>query len=165
MKNFSIEIKWSIIFVSVYLLWMVFEKMVGWHGEHIDKHALYTNIFGIIALGIYILALRDKRNNFFNGIMTWRQGFITGIVLTIIITAVSPLSQYIFATYISPEYFNNMIELSENSIRMNREQAEAYFNLKSYIIQAVFSALVMGIGTAALAALIIRNNPELRIKK
>lgn len=136
---------------------MYFEKVMGWHDQYIDKQALYTNIFGIIALAIYILALRDKRDNFFNGIMTWRQGFITGIVLTIIITAVAPLSQYIVATYISPEYFDNMIALSESNDKMNLEQAEAYFNLKSYIIQAVFSALVMGVGTAALAALIIRT--------
>lgn len=165
MKNFSIEIKWSIIFVIVYLLWMILEKMVGWHGEHIAKHGLYTNIFGIIALGIYILALRDKRNNYFNGIITWRQGFVTGIILTIIITLISPISQYIVTTYISPEYFDNMIELSVNNNAMEQEQAEAYFNLKSFIIQAVFSALVMGVGTAALAALIIRTNPEPRIKK
>jgi hypothetical protein len=144
---------------------MYFEKVMGWHDQYIDKQALYTNIFGIIALVIYILAIRDKRNNFFNGIITWRQGFVSGIVLTIIITAVSPLSQYIVATYISPEYFDNMIALSERYDKMNLEQAEAYFNLKSYIIQAVFSALVMGVGTAALAALIIRTNPELRIKK
>jgi len=165
MKNFSIEIKWSILFVIVYLLWMVFEKLAGWHGEHIDMHGLYTNIFGLIALGIYILAIRDKRNNYFKGIINWRQGFVTGIVLTIIITAISPLSQYIVTTYISPEYFDNMIELSVNNNAMEQEQAEAYFNLKSYIIQAVFSALVMGVGTAALAALIIRTNPESRIKK
>lgn len=165
MKNFSIEIKWSIIFVIVYLLWMVFEKLVGWHGDHIEKHGLYTNIFGFIALGIYILALRDKRKHYFNGIITWRQGFITGILLTIIITIISPLSQYIVATYISPEYFDNMIELSVNNKAMELEQAQAYFNLKSYIIQAIFSALVMGVGTAGLAALIIRTNPELRIKK
>jgi hypothetical protein len=58
-----------------------------------------------------------------------------------------------------------MIELSVNNNAMKQEQAEAYFNLKSYIIQAVFSALVMGVGTAGLAGLIIRTNPESRIKK
>ena len=157
MKNFSIEFKWSIIFVFIYLLWMIFEKVMGWHDEFIDKHAIYTNIFGIIALGIYILALRDKRNNFFKGSITWRQGFVTGIILTIIITIFSPLSQYIVATYISPEYFDNMIEYSVQNKRMNLEQASTLYNLKSYIIQAIFSALVMGVGTAALAALIIRN--------
>jgi hypothetical protein len=165
MKKFSIEIKWSIIFVIVYLLWMVFEKLVGWHGEHIDQHGLYTNIFGLIALGIYILAIRDKRNNYFNGIITWRQGFASGILLTVIITAISPISQYIATTYISPEYFDNMIELKVNNNAMRQEQAEAYFNLKSYIIQAFFSALIMGVGTAALAALINRTNPKLRFEE
>lgn len=141
----------------LYLLWILIEKFMGWHDQHIDKHAIYTNIFGILALVIYILALRDKRNNYFKGSMTWRQGFITGIILTIIITVFSPFSQYIASTYISPNYFDNVIEYRIQNTRMSLEQAQTLYNLKSYIIQAVFGALVMGVGTAALAALIIRN--------
>ena len=63
MKKFALEIKWGVIFTIVLLLWMVMEKLLGWHGKHIDKHAIYTNFFAILAILIYVLALLEKRKN------------------------------------------------------------------------------------------------------
>lgn len=160
MNKFTIEIKWGIIFVLASLLWMVFEKAMGWHDEHIDKQAIYTNIFGIIAVLIYFLALKDKRANFYNGEMTWRQGFVAGIVITLVVTLFAPLTQYITSTYISPDYFNNIIAYTVENTSMKQEQAEAYFNLKSYIIQATFGALVMGVVTAAAVAWFLKTKKE-----
>lgn len=71
MKKFGIEIKWSIIFSAVLLLWMVMEKLLGWHDELIEKHAIYTNFFSIVAIVIYVFALFDKRKNYYGGKMTW----------------------------------------------------------------------------------------------
>lgn len=156
MKNYQIEIKWGIIFTIVGLLWMVFERAMGWHDELIEKHPLYTNIFGIIAILIYFLALRDKRKNFFNGVMSWRQGFISGIIVTIVIALLTPLSQYIVYQYISPDYFTNIIEYSVENDHLNRKDADALFNLKSYIIQSTSWALVMGVVTAAIVAWIVK---------
>jgi len=160
MNKISIEIKWGVIFTIVTLLWMVFEKAMGWHDVLIAKHAIYTNFFGIIAVLIFVLALRDKKLNFYNGIMTWRQGFVAGLIVTIVVTVLSPLSQFIISTYITPYYFNNIIAYSVEIEAMNQEQAEAYFNLKSYIIQATFGALVMGVVTSAAVAWILKTKKE-----
>lgn len=157
MNKFTIEIKWGIIFTVLSLLWMVFEKAMGWHDALIAKHAIYTNFFGIIAVLIFVLALRDKKANFYNGEMTWRQGFVAGLLVTIVVTVLAPLSQFITSTYITPEYFDNVIAYSVESKVMNQEQAEAYFNLKSYIIQATFGALVMGVVTSAAVAWFLKT--------
>jgi hypothetical protein len=135
---------------------MVFERAMDWHDELIEKHPMYTNFFGILAILIYFLALRDKRKNFFNGIMSWRQGFISGIVVTIVITLLTPLSQYLVYKYISPDYFRNIIEYSVDNNRMIRRDANALFNLKSYIIQSTSWALVMGVVTAAIVAWLVK---------
>jgi len=160
MNKISIEIKWGVIFTVVALLWMVFEKAMGWHDVLIAKHAIYTNFFGIIAVLIFVLALRDKKLNFYHGSMTWRQGFVAGLIVTIVVTVLSPLSQFITSTYITPDYFNNIIAYSVEIKAMNQEQAEAYFNLKSYIIQATFGALVMGVVTSAAVAWILKTKKE-----
>ena len=68
MKKYSIEIKWAIIFAVTTLVWMFLEKLVGLHSEHIDKHSIYTNFIAIPAIIIYVLALLDKRKNFYSGI-------------------------------------------------------------------------------------------------
>lgn len=68
--KFKTEIKWVIIFAVVALLWMVFEKLVGLHDEHIDKHLYPTNLFIIPAIIVYVLALKDKKNNDLGGQMS-----------------------------------------------------------------------------------------------
>ena len=156
MKKFAIEIKWGIIFTLASLAWMYVEKSLGWHDELIDQHAVYTNFFAIIAILIYVLALLDKRKNFFGNKMTWTQGFVSGVILSAVIAILSPLAQYITSEIITPDYFNNAIEYGVE-MGMQREEAEAYFNLTSYILQGFFFAFGVGIVTSAIVALVLRK--------
>ena len=63
MKNIKIELKWAFIFILTMLLWMLFEKSMGWHDEKIADHATYTNFFAIPAILVYVFALLDKKRN------------------------------------------------------------------------------------------------------
>jgi hypothetical protein len=140
------------------LLWMVMERIVGLHDVHIDKHAIYTNFVAIPAIIVYVLALLDKRKNFYEGKMTYMQGFISGIIISIIVTIFSPLTQYITSTIITPEYFTNVINYSVSQGMMTQTEAEEYFNLKSYMIQVLIGTPIMGIVTAAIVAIFTRKN-------
>ena len=157
MKKFKIELKWGVIFTLVFLAWMFFEKMMGWHGELIEKHAVYTNLFGILAVIVYVIAMREKREKYYQGIMNWQQGFLSGAILSIIIAALTPLSQYIVHVFISPDYFQNLIDYSVSHNSMNAELAENYFNLSTYMFQSAFFALSAGIVTAAIVALFLKK--------
>lgn len=157
MEKRSIEIKWGVIFTLAMLLWMYLEKLAGLHGERIDKHVLVSGFFAVVALGVYLLGLYDKRKNYYNGIMTWKQGFYAGLFITLVVVILSPLAQYLISRFISPEYFPNIIRHSIETGEMTREQAESYFSLQNYIIQSVLFAMISGIITAAIAALIMRR--------
>lgn len=160
MKNFKIEVKWAIIFSVAMLIWMMLEKMVGLHDEHIGKHAIYTNLFAIVAIIIYVFALKDKKQTFFNGSMNWKQGFISGIVISVFVAILSPLTQYIISTYVTPDYFQNVIDYAADNGKMTRENAEGYFNLKSYMLQSAFGALAIGVVTSAAVAFFVKSkNP------
>ena len=152
MKKYTIEIKWGAIFSIAMILWMILEKSVGLHDVHIDKHPIYTNLFAIVAIIIYILAIKDKKKNFFNNNMDWKQGFVSGIYVTIVVALFSPLVQYIISTFITPDFFKNAINYAVEHKKLTQTQAEAYFNLKSYMMQSVFGALSMGVVTAAIVA-------------
>ena len=157
MNKYQIEIKWAVIFSLATLAWMFLEKTLGWHDELIGKHALYTNLFGLVAITLYVLALTDKRKTVYNGKMSWKEGFISGIILSIVIAVLSPITQYITNTTITPEYFPNVIKYIVDSGKMSQETAESYFNLKSYVLQGVFGALSMGIVTAAIVAFFLKK--------
>lgn len=157
MKSIKIEIKWGILFVLVGLIWMVFEKAMGWHDVHIDKHETYTLFMAPIAISIYVFALLDKKRNFYGGKMSYMQGFIAGLIITLVVFLLSPLSQYITSTYITPDYFNNAIDYSVSSGKMERQAAEDYFNLKSYMMQSMVGAAIMGLITTAIVALFVHT--------
>jgi hypothetical protein len=157
MKKFAIEIRWGVMFSLTTMVWMIVENSVGLHDVYIAKQPIYTNLFAIIAIAIYALGIRDKRDNFFKGKMTWKQGFISGVVLSIVISILSPLVQYITYTFISPNFFTNIIKYAVDHKVQTQEQAEAYFSIKSYILQGIFGGLSMGVITAAIVAYFIKN--------
>ncbi|NHM07681.1 DUF4199 domain-containing protein [Flavobacterium sp. CYK-4] len=160
MKKFAIEIKWAVQFSLLSLVWMIIEKSTGLHDEHIAKQAIYTNLFGIVAILVYFLALRDKKKNYFTGQMDFKQGFISGMVLSFIIAMLSPLVQYVTFTYITPHFFETVKTYAVAHKIQTPEQADTFFNLKSYIIQGIFGALSMGVITAALMALLLKTKKK-----
>ena len=157
MKKIGIEIKWAIIFAVVSLLWMFLEKSMGLHGANIEKHALITNFFAIPAIAIFVLALLDKRKNHYGGKITWMQGFLTGLVITAFVAVLTPLTQYVTHMYISPDYFTNAINFAVDNGKMELQQAQEFFNLRSYIFQSALGGVVMGLITSAIVAIFIRK--------
>lgn len=161
MKKIKIEIKWAIIFSIVSIIWMFLEKISGLHGSYIDYHIYITNIFAIPAIIVMVKALKDKKNQYFNGNMSYQQGLISGIVLSLIIALLSPAVQWIISYVISPEYFPNVIKRSvELGQYKTKALAEADFNYKNYAIQGFIGALVMGVLTTAIAMIFIRTKGE-----
>lgn len=157
MKSVRIEIKWAIIFMLVTLAWMLLEKSAGLHDKHIENHAVYTNFFAIPAIALYVVALLDKRKNDYNGIMTYKQGFISGLLLTLFITILQPLTTYLTVKYITPGFFEHAIAYTVATGKQTPEDAAAYFNLESYIWQGIISAPVMGLVTTAIVAIFTKK--------
>ncbi len=161
MKNIKIEIKCAIIFSIVSLLWMVLEKLTGLHDKHIDYHLYLTNLFAIPAIIVMVMALKDKNENFYGGQITYKQGLISGIILSVFIALLSPLTQWITSFVITPEYFPNIIKRTvELGYYKTTAEAEANFNYQNYAIQGSIGALIMGILTTAIAMIFIRTKSK-----
>jgi len=160
MKQYAIEIKWALYFTAMMLFWMILEKMSGLHSTYIHLHPIYTNLVAIPAITMYVLALLDKRKNFYNGVMSYGQGFLSGLILTLFVTLLSPLTQLITSLLITPEYFPNAIQHAVTSGNLSQPEAEAYFNLKNYLIQVVIGTPVMGIVTTLIVALFTQRKPK-----
>jgi hypothetical protein len=160
MEKFKIEIKWAFIFIGMMLSWMVLERLFGLHDTHIDKHATYTNFVAIPAILVYVFALLDKRKSDLHGFMSYKQALISGCIITAIVTVFTPLTQYLTTAVITPDYFNNVIDYSVTTGQMTQEEAEAFFNTKSYIIQSTIFTPVMGIVTTLIVGLFVKKNPN-----
>jgi hypothetical protein len=158
MKNIKTEIKWAFIFSGMGLLWMVLEKLVGLHDKYIDYHMYLTNLFMIPAVWVTVLALRDKKRRDYAGNMTYLQGFLSGMLLTVFIAALSPLTQWITSYVITPEYFPNVIKRSvELGYFKTTADATANFNYQNYAVQGAIGALIMGTVTVAIVMIFVRT--------
>jgi len=157
MQKYKTELKWGLIFMVTALVWMWLERLMGLHGRHIDKHAIYTNLFAIPAIFIYVLALLDKRKRDLDGKMSYKEGLITGLIITLIVAVLSPLTQWLTAVVVSPGYFPAIIDYSVSQGEMVREAAEKYFSLSSYIRMALVGALGMGMVTSLVVAAFTRK--------
>jgi hypothetical protein len=156
MQKIALELKWAFIFIAAGLVWMLLEKLSGLHDAHIDQHAFYTNFFVVVAVGVYWLALSAKRKAL-GGTISFKKAFGSGLLMTLFITILTPLWQYLSVEVISPSYFGNMINYTVEKKLMTADAAQSYFNLKNYMISSLLFAPVTGIVTAALIALILSH--------
>ncbi|MGS2765174.1 DUF4199 domain-containing protein [Sinomicrobium sp. M5D2P9] len=157
MKKYIIEIKWALIFAAMYLLWMVMEKLAGMHDKHLDKQQFVTVLVLIPSIIIYVLALKDKKKKYYAGSITYKQGFISALMLTVFVVLLSPINQLITSYIVTPDYFTNIIEHTVKSGMFTQEQAEAQFNIKSYIITSIIGGLVTGVIFSAVISLFIKS--------
>jgi hypothetical protein len=136
---------------------MVMEKLGGYHDKNIAQHALITNFIMIPAISIYVLALKEKKNKDLKGLMTYKQGLKSGFILSILITLLGPITQSITSLVITPDFFKNITTLTVANGEMSQEAAEQYFTLKTYIIEGLMFAPVVGIMTTLIVAFFVKS--------
>lgn len=157
MKKYSIEIKWAFIFAAMYLLWMTMEKLAGLHDKYLEQQQFVTMLILIPAVIIYVLAIKDKKKNYYAGNITYKQSFMSGFILTVFVVLLSPINQLITSYIITPDYFANVIGHTVKSGMFTQEQAEAQFNIKSYIITSIVGGLVTGVIFSAVISIFTRS--------
>lgn len=153
MQKNRIEIKWGLIFVAMGLVWMALERLAGLHDTHIEYHPYFTNLVAIPSFVVYALGLREKRIQDYGGKITYQQAFVAGLIMTAVVTVLTPLSQYLTSMVITPHYFENAIAYAVENKQMTQPDAESHFSFNNYLIQSMIFAPVMGIITSAIMAL------------
>jgi hypothetical protein len=113
-----------------------------------------------LAIFIYVIALWEKKKKTYGGRMTFLQGLVSGLLITLVVVVLTPLSQYISHGLISPDFFPNIIQFRVNSGKMTLQEAEAYFDLMNYTTQSVFFAGGMGILTTVVVMIFMKSIPQ-----
>ena len=148
------EIKFALLFSGMNILWMLGERLAGLHDVHIADHAFYTNYFVIPSILLYAVAMYQKQT-LLGGEMSFKQGFMSGLGITMIITALTPVVQFFIHTIITPDYFSN-VRVFAIEQGMKPEVAATHFTLNSYILLSVFTGFVYGIITTIFTTIMVR---------
>ena len=146
-------------FVLSAILWHLFERIFGLHGEYIHLHPLFTNLFFIPTVVLYVLALKEKRRKL-GGNITYKQAFFAGFSISMVVALLSPLTTLLIQQVISPNYLENAIDYAVTNKKMTAEMANAMFNLNNYLLQSFIGALIMGIVISAIVSFYIKTKSK-----
>ena len=158
MKNLRIEFKWAIIFTIATLAWMLLEKTLGWHDEQIANHDWLTLLFLPFIILMYVLAIREKRRRLYGKKITWKQAFLSGLMVSVFAALLSPLAQYITHNFITPEFFVKVKDYSVTNKLMTVNAVNDYYNINNYIMQAALSSLIGGAIISAILAFFMKRD-------
>ncbi|MGE0101250.1 MAG: DUF4199 domain-containing protein [Blastocatellales bacterium] len=150
------EIKWGLIFTVVQMLWWCLEFAVGLNDRYISMHPLLTNLFVIPAVYMMYLAIREKKRSL-DGRISFGQAFTCGVGVSVIVAVLAPLTQYIYHRLISPHYFQNAINYAVSASKLTEAEANRYYSLPSYMVQASLGAIVTGVITSLIIAAVVRS--------
>ena len=139
------------------MVWFYIEKQLGWHTVKINMQPIFTMLFIFVTIPVYVFALNEKKQNYFENRIDWKQGFLSGSILSLIIAMLSPVAMYLSINYISPDFITNALDNALSKNRATKEQLESYYNVNSYIYQSVFSSLSLGIVISACVAYFIKT--------
>ena len=66
-------LKWTAVLFAVTIVWMYFEKWMGWHSVNIQDHYLYTNIYDALFVLVISLSLWEWRKNTPDQELKWKR--------------------------------------------------------------------------------------------
>lgn len=158
-----IALKWGFLTAFFTFLWISLEFAVGIQTDYIAFHPVITLLALVIPLICLYYGLREEKMQDpeeFN----FSKGLLTGVLISMVAAIFSMLGQWVFHTWVNPDFFNNMITYRESKalaqgldVLMARREAEAYFTLESYLLQAGGGALIGGAVISAILSFFMRR--------
>jgi hypothetical protein len=157
MKRFSIEIKWSLIFAAMTLVWALIGKALNFDDTAIQYNQTYNAFILIPAFVIYLLEGFDKRRQYYQGAITYKQALVSGLMLSVFIAFLGVLTTLISLTVITPDLLANSIRYVTSAGLMSEADAQQQFSLGMFVISGFFAAPVTGLIISLITSAIVRT--------
>lgn len=156
----KLEIKWVAIVFILHVLWQIGERSLGFYGPRIRHEELAGMGFYIVYALVMFLAVADLKSRN-NGFLNRRQGFLSGLFISLILVALAPIMVGILMFAIQPDFFNVMIMSATESGEYSGYQAAVQeYNYWSYVKLFMAGYLLVGSLSAALWSFLLHKMPE-----
>ncbi|MCH8524821.1 MAG: DUF4199 domain-containing protein [Balneolales bacterium] len=152
----KIELKFGLLYAAATLIWISIEYLLGFHSTYIVLHPYASFLFLFVAIAVIYQGMKSRKE-FHNGEITYGQLFLSGVYITIVAVLVSPLTNYVFHSFINQDFFEAMIRMSIDQMRMTEDMAREHFNLKRYTQLNIVFGLISGVVISLFTAAILRK--------
>ena len=156
----KLELKWVAIIFIVHLIWLFLERTLGFYGDRSSYEELAGFVFLVVYASLVLLALLDlKAKN--KGYLNRRHGFISGLFISFVLVALSPIMVGLLAYVIQPDFFNIMISNAiENGDYRAYEAAAQEYSYWSFVKLFMAGYLLVGSLSGALWSFLLHKMPE-----
>ncbi|RZJ70474.1 DUF4199 domain-containing protein [Flavobacterium sp.] len=158
MKKFAIEIKWGFLLSLALSASAIVEKELGLYEKPgFSFYVLSPLCFAPIGLLFYFLFYREKEKAYFQGKMTWQQGFLAGTMMTAVVAVFVPIQKNIIHGVIAPELLPNTMLQKMATGKITLKEAQETTNLKNEIYSGIQLVLSSGVVASAALSLFFRT--------
>jgi len=133
-------------------------------GIHFEPTAGYLNFLSIaLVIILFPILGMNKFKTLNNGFMTWGQGVKIGLGIVLFGSIISIIYQFIFTTFIEPEFYTQLAEITRKALfdaGLSEEQIEMQMSMQSkfqgtpigYAIGILFMAFIGFVSSAIISA-------------
>ncbi|GEM_PF-4682839 len=159
MSKLQTEIKWGVVWATAIFLLLCFEYFAGLQELPYLDWGMWVDLLGDVALPALAvgLGLRQKRDQDWEGSMSWRQGFISGLYMTLVALPLSLAYIWAFVEIVNPNYFAVLVDFSVATGQSTQDAAQAYFNLRTYLFQTALNVVAFGVVLSAVFSLLLKT--------
>ncbi|WKW45661.1 DUF4199 domain-containing protein [Myroides sp. JBRI-B21084] len=163
MSKIGIELKWSAVITAFACSWAALENALGYHKDF-SNIIVTAFIYYILLTFLWAGAFVDKKKALgAHAVWEFKSAFKFGLLLTGLLTILSPIAQYIIYESISPDYFENIIKYQMSKGKQTRESLELIHNINFSIRQGVMNSLSLGVIYSALYAWVFKTKPAAEV--
>ncbi len=168
MLTMKSEIRSGVAIGVAGFLWLLLEFFLGFHTTRIDYQPFITWLSIVIPIvGIY-WAMKAKRDRYYAGRISFIQALKTGLIITVVMSIVSPLLSFMYVSVINPLYLSTM--LAHNRMMLDGlnispadkdgmlQELIQQFSLSAYLLKSILIAAISGTLLSIITAAVMNRN-------
>jgi len=138
-------------------------------GAHLKPHWSISVISIALTIGLIVLGIK-KYKEINNGFISWGQGVKIGVGICILSALIAAIYQYIFMTFIEPDFMLQAMEvqnqayldsgMTEEQIEVANEMAKKFQSPGIVMAMSIVGAAILGFIISAIAAAIMKKSEE-----
>ena len=148
------DLNWGLITGIGVAAWILVEYILGFHSENMEI-GKFTGYFAvIIPLLTYYYGIREKRDQYLDGTITFGRAFGSGILISLITSVILTIFMFIYVEYINPEWFESGVAYemqkleaagySGQEIGMKLTDFAYLYSTPTQLIVTFFGTLIQG---------------------
>lgn len=143
------ETKWAIIAAVALFIILLIEKLAGLQTpEKVGTWIIVDLVFAfLLFIVVYYMATREKREYELNGVMSWKEGFWTAAIMTLIFIPLSSLLIYIFLKFINPDAASILMTHSHDHSGKDAVNNYLYLHLVNAVSLGLIFSLIFPLFT------------------